>query len=123
MAGILIVMNSYFHDLAVALLAANLFVAWFYLRGFKDGSVSAVAPRFVRYMRRITNYTLVWILIGGAIRAWFFMDYEWNPAVGRGQVPALAVKHVLLFSIVIYGLIIQKRVFAKTAANNVKDSS
>jgi len=116
-------MNSYFHDLAVGLLAANLFVAYFYLSRFRDGSIAALSPRFISYMRKITNYSLIWILIGGAIRAWFFMDYEWNPAVGRGQVPALAVKHVLLFSIVIYGLIIQKRLFSRAADTNVKDNA
>ena len=116
--GIFVVMNSYFHDLAVARLAANLFVAYFYVKHIGEPEMGGVSLRFMAYMRRITIYTLIWIVIGGAIRAYFFMDYEWNPAVGRGQVPALAVKHVVLFTIVAYGIVIQKRLFARTTGSD-----
>jgi len=117
MIGILVMLNNFFHDLAVGLLAANLFVVNFYQRHADAPALLALQGRFVLYMRRITRWTLVWILVGGAIRAWFFMEYEWNPAVGRGQIPALAVKHVVLFSIVAYGLLIQKRLFAQTTGS------
>jgi hypothetical protein len=117
MTGILVMLNNFFHDLAVGLLAANLFVAYFYQRHADAPALRALQGRFVVYMRRITHATLGWILVGGAIRAWFFMEFEWNPAVGRGQIPALAVKHVVLFSIVIYGLLVQRRLFAQTTGS------
>jgi hypothetical protein len=117
MLGIAIMLNNFFHDLAVGLLAANLFVAYFYLKHTADTAAATLQGSFVIYMKRITVYTLLWILIGGAIRAFFFMDYEWNPAVGRGQIPALAVKHIVLVSVIVYGVIIQKRLFARTTGS------
>jgi len=117
MLGIAIMLNNFFHDLAVGLLAANLFVAYFYLKYASDTEAASLQGRFTMYMQRITKYSLVWILIGGAIRVYFFMDFEWNSAVGRGQIPALAVKHIVLISIVVYGIIIQKRLFARTTGS------
>jgi hypothetical protein len=46
-------------------------------------------------------------VVGGAIRAWFFMDFEWNPAVGKGQVAALIVKHIVLVILTVVGLTAQ----------------
>ena len=115
MLKVLLVLSNYFHDLGVALLAANLFVAYFYQRHARGTAASSLQGKFLPYMRRITYYTLAWILVGGAIRAYYFMDYEWNPAAGRGQVPALIVKHLLLVTIVAYGLVIQRRLFKGAA--------
>ena len=118
MLGIFIMLNNFFHDLAVALLVANLFVAYFYVRQAEGTGAESLSGPFIDYMRRITYYTLLWILVGGAIRVYFFMDYEWNPAVGRGQIPALMVKHVVLIAVVVYGIIVQKRLFARTTRSN-----
>jgi hypothetical protein len=41
------------------------------------------------------------------------MDYEWNPAVGRGQVSALVIKHLLLVSITVFGVVIHRKYLRK----------
>ena len=54
-----------------------------------------------------------WIIIGGIIRTLAYEQYEWMPAAGRGQIAALAVKHILLVSLVVWGSIIQTRLRKK----------
>ena len=99
--ALLVMMNNYFHDLAVAFLFASSMLAWVVLAKW-PGQPSA---EVVGLLRKIAWGSLAWVLIGGAIRAWFYMDYEWLPAAGRAQIPALGVKHVLLFGLTVWGLI------------------
>jgi hypothetical protein len=62
------------------------------------------SDRVARILSRVAWGSLVWVLIGGAIRAYFFKEYEWLPRAGTAQVPALALKHVLLFALTVWGL-------------------
>ena len=55
-------------------------------------------------MSRLAIFALVWIIIGGIPRTIFYKDFEWANAAGKGQVMALAVKHVVAFSFVGAGI-------------------
>jgi len=101
MAEALVAMlNSYFHDLAVAFLWASSLMAHLVLRHW-PGSPS---PRLVRTLTRVAWGSLAWVLIGGAVRAWFYREYEWLPRAGSAQIPVLIVKHVLLVALTLWGL-------------------
>ena len=116
MTGIFVMVSNYFHDLAVALLASNILVVWYLGRLMaKEPSRGAVLRYTLRKLSRVTYGALAFVLVGGAVRAWFFMDYEWNPAVGRGQVAALVVKHILLVTLTIVGLTLHARYVRKYA--------
>jgi hypothetical protein len=95
-------MNNYFHDLAVAFLFASAVLARGVLRYWPGQPSHQVA----RLLGRVAWGSLVWILVGGAIRAWFFMDYEWLPRAGSAQIPALMVKHVALVTLTVWGLVL-----------------
>ena len=98
--ALLVMMNNYFHDLAVAFLFASSLMAHLVLR-------HGPAPpprRLVELLRRTAWWSLAWVLAGGAIRAWFYREYEWLPKAGSAQVPALVVKHLLLVSLTVWGL-------------------
>lgn len=99
--ALFVMMNSYFHDLAVAFLWASSLMAHMVLRHW-TGEPPA---RLVRTLRRVAWVSLAWVIVGGAIRAWFFQEYEWSPRAGTAQIPALAVKHVLLFALTAWGLV------------------
>ncbi len=110
MGSIVLMIANYFHDLAVALLVANVFAIWFVGRHFDQHPQRDVIVRtFFTRMSRITYGALAYVIAGGALRAYFFMEFEWNPAVGRGQVAALVVKHVLLVTLTVFGLVVQSR--------------
>lgn len=95
-----IMINNYFHDLAVAFLFASSLMAHVTLRYWPG----MPPPQLARTLRRVAWGSLAWVLIGGAIRAWFYKEYEWLPKAGTAQVPALAVKHIFLVALTLWGL-------------------
>lgn len=103
LVGILVMLNIYFHDLAVAFLFASMLLAWLLTR---RGELS---PALGRSLRRWSAGSLAWVLLGGGIRELTYRQYEWLEAVGRGQVPALILKHILLMGLVAAGLYFQFR--------------
>ncbi len=110
MSGVFLMLVNYLHDLAVALMAANVLCV-FYIGRILEGRPVAdtVLPGLYRRLSRITYGALAYVLVGGAIRAFTFREFEWNAAVGNGQVPALVVKHVLLVGLTAFGLVTQFR--------------
>jgi len=106
-AGIALMMNNYFHDVATALLAASGFALWVMLRRYDACGRGPDAARYFleihRSMSRLARFSLAWIVLGGVPRTLFYAEFEWANAAGRGQVPALIVKHVLMFAFVAGG--------------------
>lgn len=107
---VLLMILNYFHDLAVALLATNIIVI-FILGKYLDrrGKSLEVMPELFRKLSRVTYIALTFVIVMGGVRAWFFMEYEWNTAAGEGQIAALVVKHILLVAITIFGIVGQMR--------------
>jgi hypothetical protein len=99
--AILVMLNNYFHDLAVAFLWASSLMAHLVLRYWPGRPSEELA----RILNRVAWGSLAWVLIGGAIRAYFYKEYEWLPKAGTAQIPALAVKHILLFGLTVWGLV------------------
>lgn len=98
--ALLVMMNNYFHDLAVAFLFASAVLAHGVLRYWPGKPSEEVA----RLLSRVAWGSLAWIVVGGAVRAWYFREYEWLPRAGSAQVPALMVKHVFLVGLTVWGL-------------------
>lgn len=106
MLAVLLMIANYFHDLAVALLASNIAVVWFLGRLLdRIGRRDELMPTVFRKLSIVTFVAFAFVIVGGGLRAWFFMEYEWNPAVGKGQVAALVVKHIVLVTVTLFGLL------------------
>lgn len=102
-AGIALMMNNYFHDVATALLLASAVALWAMLRRFDPAGGPGAARYFLAIhgsMARLARFSLAWIVLGGIPRTIFYAEFEWASAAGRGQVAALLVKHVLAFGFV-----------------------
>ena len=99
--AVLVMLNNYFHDLAVAFLFASTIMAHVVVRHWPGPP----SPRVATILNRVAWGSLIWIVLGGAVRVWFYREYEWLPRAGTAQVPALGVKHVLLFAITAWGLV------------------
>jgi hypothetical protein len=99
--------SNYLHDLSVALLAANILVIYFLGRYLDKKPIKdEIISNLFKKLSVISYIVLGYILLGGAFRAYFFMEYEWNPAVGKGQITALIIKHIILFLITAYGIVV-----------------
>jgi len=107
--GIAIMLNNYFHDFAVALLAACLLVFWIVERQTPPLPRQDLRRLYGR-LSRVTSGCWVFLVLAGAVRAWGYREYEWLPAAGRGQIVALGLKHVLLVSLLAAGLLAQWRI-------------
>lgn len=117
MKGVILMLLNYFHDLAVALLAVSVLTVYIVGRILDDRPVhDEIIPRLFRKLSRITYTSLAFVLAGGLVRAFFFMEFEWSPAVGKGQIPALIVKHVILVGLTVFGLILHRRYRIKYGA-------
>lgn len=93
-------MNNYFHDVATALLLASGVVMWIIVKRLGDTTEESVIRYFLGIYHGVTKlakFSLGWILIGGIPRTLAYQQFEWANAAGKGQVPALIVKHILVF--------------------------
>ncbi len=98
--GIILMMNNYFHDVATALLLSSGAALWLMMKRLGTTSDEAVLRYFLGLhhgMTRLAKIALLWIVLGGIPRTIFYRRFEWANAAGKGQVPALIVKHVLFF--------------------------
>ena len=98
--AVLVMLNNYFHDLSVAFMWASSLMAHLVLRHWPGTPSTELSETLMR----IAWWSLAWVIVGGAIRGWFFMEYEWMPKAGTLQIPALGVKHLLLFGLTVWGL-------------------
>lgn len=96
-----VMLNNYFHDLAVAFLFASTLMAWVVLKQWPG----IPSPAVVKLLQRVAWWSLAWVMVGGWVRAWFYREYEWLEKAGTAQVPALVVKHLLLVALTILGLV------------------
>jgi hypothetical protein len=116
--AVALMMNNYFHDVATALLIATAAVMFIMVHELErdptPGAADFVA-RAYRSMSRLALGALVWIVIGGIPRTIFFSRFEWWDAAGKGIIPALVVKHVLIFTLVVIGAVWWRRLSARVS--------
>lgn len=110
MKGIAVMLINYFHDLSVAVVAVNVLTVYIVGRILDKQTLhDEILPRLFRVLSRVTYGALAFVLAGGAVRAFYFMEFEWNPAAGRDQIPALVVKHAVLAGLTIFGLLTHRK--------------
>ena len=107
MGYVILMLTNYFHDLAVALLAANVIVVNIVGRYLgQDPGNRKILTLLIDRLSRVTWYALAYVILAGAVRMYFFMEFEWNPLVPRqGMLVALGIKHVLLIALTVFGIL------------------
>lgn len=117
--GIVLMMNNYFHDVATALLLASGVALWLILNRLGTANDPEVLRYFLsihKGLLRLARASVVWIVLGGIPRTIFYTEFEWTNAAGKGQVPALMVKHVLFLLFIGAGLHLWSRINKKANA-------
>jgi uncharacterized membrane protein len=100
-------LNNYVHDVATGLLLISaLWIGWS-ARSLGDvpnpSTVQAFRDTYTRCLRFVWGSVAV-IVATGVIRTLNFMRFEWFPALGKGLIPVLVAKHVLIFSMLAAGI-------------------
>ncbi len=101
--GVIIMMNNYFHDVATALLIVSGSVMFIIMQKLGTNAEPAVTRSFIGIhdsMTRLAHVAVIWIILGGIPRTIYYTRFEWANAAGKGQIPALIVKHILMFILV-----------------------
>ena len=119
--AVLVMLNNYLHDLATAVFAVSALAAYLVLRSPAANEAPVALQPVAAGLVRVGLVALAWTLAGGVVRALAYRRYEWMEAVGRDQVPALVVKHVILVSLVIAGLIVLWRVHRTVASGATQE--
>ena len=121
--SILIIINNYLHDVASAVLLSSAVIL--YVLGRQAERAGADEHRvFARAYPVLTRFAwgaIAWIIVGGIPRTIFFTRYEWDPAVIKGIVPALILKHVLMVAAIVIGAFMWWRMAKTARAEIVED--
>ncbi len=111
-----IVVNNYFHDFATGLLITSAVAILVMARSVERQGHDDAIRYFVDIYPKLTllaRFSMAWIITAGAIRLYFFMGFEWADAFGTDQVPALIVKHLMMFTVVGTGVYFWRRLSKK----------
>lgn len=114
--GVAIMMNNYLHDMATGLLVGSGFALHAIMRiqaSMNTPQATMFFLRTNRQMKKLFKFALWWVVIGGVPRTIFYTSFEWANAADKLQVPALAVKHVMMFAAVVWGIIAWRRMQKK----------
>ena len=123
MTAILVMLNNYFHDLSTAVFAVSAIAAWLVVRSRAMEKAPAAVRPLAAGLVKVGIASFVWTLLGGWIRGITYREYEWVDAAGRGQVPVLVLKHVILFSLVVAGIAVHYRVHHALQAEAASEPS
>ncbi|HEY4743058.1 MAG TPA: hypothetical protein VIH45_00240 [Desulfuromonadaceae bacterium] len=114
--GVAIMMNNYFHDMATGLLVGSGFALHAIMRIQASMGSSEATLFFLKtnnHMKKLFKFALWWVILGGVPRTIFYTSFEWANAADKLQVPALAVKHVMMFTAVVWGIYAWRRMQRK----------
>ena len=107
LTAILLMLNNYVHDVATGLLLISaLWIGWSAKSMDGDPHPSVIEAFRKTYLRslRFVWASLILIVATGIVRTVNFIRFEWFPALGKGLVPILILKHVLIFSMLGAGI-------------------
>ena len=114
--GVAIMMNNYFHDMATGLLVGSGFALHAIMRIQSSMSTPEATLFFLKtnsHMKKLFKFALWWVVLGGVPRTIFYTSFEWATAADKLQIPALAVKHVMMFAAVVWGIVAWRRMQKK----------
>ena len=114
--GVAIMMNNYFHDMATGLLVGSGFALHAIMRIQASMNTPEATLFFLKtnsHMKKLFKFALWWVVLGGVPRTIFYTSFEWANAADKLQIPALAVKHVMMFTVVVWGIIAWRRMQKK----------
>ena len=114
--GVAVMMNNYFHDMATGLMVGSGFALHVILRIQASMDTPVATLFFLKtnsHMKKLFKFALWWVLLGGVPRTIFYVSFEWASSAEKLQIPALAVKHVMMFTAVVWGIYAWRRMQAK----------
>jgi len=116
MVTVVIMSVNYSHDIAAALLAVSGVAMWIMKADYPSPATAEAKTFFINIyhgIARIAKNSLIWIIVGGVPRVYFYTEYEWSSAAGDLQLIAVIIKHIVITLLVGTGLFLWSRLGRK----------
>ncbi|MBI4689785.1 MAG: hypothetical protein HY754_05920 [Nitrospirae bacterium] len=110
--AVFIMMNNYFHDVAIATLLASGVTMWLMVKNLGDKRDEPAIKYFLAMHHRMTllaKFSIYWIMVGGIPRILAYKRFEWANAVETNHVSCLIIKHIITFIFVCSGVYVWLR--------------
>ena len=107
-----LLMNNYFHDVATAMLLACCVVLGVLLKHLGDereAALTGYARSLYRGVSGMFWFSVVWIIVSGAVRFATFRDFEWHNTAQKHFEAGLMVKYAIAAVMMIIGAVLWKR--------------
>ncbi|MDH5720309.1 MAG: hypothetical protein OEZ13_06755 [Spirochaetia bacterium] len=108
--ALLVLLNNWMHDFSAAGWIFSTFVIMKLIQHYqKDDKLKNAIVPVLKTMKLLMHYSLAGIVIFGIGRALAYKEYEWSEEAGDSQLILLAVKHVVLTAVFIWGVIYYRK--------------
>ena len=103
--AVLVLLNNFLHDFSAAgWIFGLIFLGVLLKRAKKAGDHDPALGEIISVNVLLMKLSLGGIFLFGLFRLLAYRAYEWSATAGQGQITLLAIKHVFLFGLVIWGL-------------------
>lgn len=99
----LVIINNYLHDLATAFWFVGSYLYYRLIITALALDSGIILDKIILKLSRLNRISISLVLAFGFVRSLFFMELEWNPAVGKGLLHLVVLKHIILFLAVAFG--------------------
>ena len=116
MIKLFLFLNNYLHDFFAALLLVSSFSTLFFYKKLPENPHKQTLDYFLQVYKKLVRLgwiSLIFTILLGIPRMLSYKSMEWSGSLGNKQIPLLAAKHILLFSVVGTGIFFWMRVHKK----------
>lgn len=116
MKELLLFFNNYLHDFCAALLLVSALSTLFFYKKLPENPQKQTLDYFLQVYRKLVRLgwiSLIFTILLGIPRTLSYKSMEWSVSLGNKQIPLLAAKHILLFSVVGTGMFFWMRLHSK----------
>lgn len=99
----LVIINNYLHDLATAFWFVGTYLYYQLIIMASTVDSGIILDQIILKLSRLNRISIILVLAFGLVRSLFFMELEWNPAIGKGLLHLVVLKHIILFIAVALG--------------------
>ena len=116
--ALLVLLNNWMHDFSAAGWIFSTFVLMKLIQQIdaNENLKLSLLP-VLKTMKMLMHYSLAGIVLFGIGRALAYKTYEWSEEAGDSQLVLLAVKHVVLTAVFVWGVIYYRKA-SKIIKNN-----
>lgn len=102
---LLVIINNYSHDFSAGLLLSSAVTLFLLRKELIDKETPVyLKKKIFSILSKVAFVSLVWIIIAGGIRTYYYKSFELNQSIAKGEVEMLLFKHLIFFIMTFTGI-------------------